>query len=155
MTNYTVGSSIFCKLHLRVFDFLTFILQGPQFCRKYTLGLSKIGIFSYTLGLGGKAQHSEPPSLFIGSPPLGTRCCQQLFLIDDFYTFSHRQIFLSMTVLTQAVNRYVFCVVHEKKLLIINFRQCVFYFEAKTNRQQFSHNFSLTTLMSHGKVYCQ
>ena len=37
VTNYTVGSSIFCKLHLRVFDFLTFILQGPQFCQKNIL----------------------------------------------------------------------------------------------------------------------
>ena len=43
--NYTAGSSIFCKLYLRVFDFLSFILQGPQFCKTYTLGLSKIGLF--------------------------------------------------------------------------------------------------------------
>ena len=34
---YTVGSSIFRKLYFRVFDFLTFILQGPQFCKNYTL----------------------------------------------------------------------------------------------------------------------
>ena len=33
MTNHTVGSSIFCKLHLRVFDFLTFILQGLSFAK--------------------------------------------------------------------------------------------------------------------------
>ena len=43
--NYTAGSSIFCKLYLRVFDFLSFILQGPQFCKNYALGLSKIGLF--------------------------------------------------------------------------------------------------------------
>ena len=40
--NYTPGSSIFRKLYLRVFDFLTFILEGPQFCKNYTLRLSKI-----------------------------------------------------------------------------------------------------------------
>ena len=66
--NYTAGSSIFCKLYLRVFDFLSFILQGPQFCKNYTLGLSKIGLFLY-FRVRGKAQHSDPPSLFIGSPP--------------------------------------------------------------------------------------
>ena len=43
--NYTAGSSFFCKLYLRVFDFLSFILQGPQFCKNYTPGLSKIGLF--------------------------------------------------------------------------------------------------------------
>ena len=37
--NYTVGFSTFRKLYLRIFDFLTFTLQGPQFC---------------------KAQHSDP-----------------------------------------------------------------------------------------------
>ena len=68
MTNYTVGSSIFCKLHLRVFDFLTFILQGPQFCKKYTLGLSKIGIFSYTLGLGVRPNILTPRH-FLSPPP--------------------------------------------------------------------------------------
>ena len=35
------------------------------------------------------------------------------FLIYDFQTFSRQWIFLSMTVLKQAANRYVFCVVHE------------------------------------------
>ena len=39
--NYTVGSSIFRKLYLRIFDYLTFILQGPQFCKNYTIWLSK------------------------------------------------------------------------------------------------------------------
>ena len=72
MTNYTVGSSIFCKLHLRVFDFLTFILQGPQFCKKYTLGLSKIGIVSYTLGLGVRLNILTPVTFYWKSP-LGAR----------------------------------------------------------------------------------
>ena len=48
------------------------------------------------------------------------------FFVDDFQTFFCRQIFLSTI---QAVNRYVFCVVHEKKLLIITSRQYVFSFE--------------------------
>ena len=69
VTNYTVGSSIFCKLHLRVFDFLTFILQGPQFCKKYTLGLSKIGIFSYTLGLGVRPNILTPRHFLLEVPP--------------------------------------------------------------------------------------
>ena len=69
MTNYTVVSSIFCKLHLRVFDFLTFILQGPQFCKKYTLGLSKIGIFSYTLGLGVRPNILTPRHFLLEVPP--------------------------------------------------------------------------------------
>ena len=42
------------------------------------------------------------------------------FLVDGF---------LSMAVLTQAANRYVFCVVHEKKLSITKSHQCVFSFE--------------------------
>ena len=58
--NYTAASSIFRKLYLRVFDFLTFILQGPQFRKNYTLGLSKIGLFLY-FRVRGKAQHSDPP----------------------------------------------------------------------------------------------
>ena len=69
MTNYTVGSSIFCKLHLGVFDFLTFILQGPQFGKKYTLGLSKIGIFSYTLGLGVRPNILTPRHFLLEVPP--------------------------------------------------------------------------------------
>ena len=52
-------------------------------------------------------------------------------------TFSRRRLhglyssmdFLSTTVLTQAANRYVFCVVQKKKLSIIKSCQCVFCFE--------------------------
>ena len=75
---YTIASLICRKLYLRVFDFLTFILQEPHFCKHYTLGLSKIGIFLY-FRVRGKAQHPDPPSHFIGSPlPLGSNC------IDNF-----------------------------------------------------------------------
>ena len=35
--NYTVGSSIFRKLYFTVFDFLTFILQGLSFAKKFIL----------------------------------------------------------------------------------------------------------------------
>ena len=69
--NYNTGSSIFRKLYLRVFNFLTFIFQGPQSCKNYTLGLSKIGLFLY-FRVRGKAQHSDPTLLFIGSPPPGS-----------------------------------------------------------------------------------
>ena len=66
--NYlTAGSSIFCKLYLRVFDFLTFILQGPQFCKNYTLGLSKIGFFN-TLGLGVRPKILNPRHFYWKSP---------------------------------------------------------------------------------------
>ena len=51
MENCTDGFSIFRKLHLGVFNFLTFIFQGPRFCKDYTLGLSKMKFF-YTLWLG-------------------------------------------------------------------------------------------------------
>ena len=70
VTNYTIGSSMFCKLYLRVFDFLTFILQGPQFCKNILQGCQNRNFFLY-FRVRGKAQHSDPPSLFIGSPPLG------------------------------------------------------------------------------------
>ena len=45
MENCTIGFSIFRKLHLGVFNFLTFIFQGFQFCKDYTLGLSKMIFF--------------------------------------------------------------------------------------------------------------
>ena len=64
--NYTVGSSIFRKLYLRVFDFLTFILKGFQFCKSCCC---QNRIFLY-FRIRGKAQHSDPPLLFIGSPSL-------------------------------------------------------------------------------------
>ena len=69
-----MGSSIFSKLYLiRVGDFLTFILSGPLFCKNYTLGLSKIGIFLY-FRVRGKPQHSDHRPFFIGSPsPLGNK----------------------------------------------------------------------------------
>ena len=83
MTNYTVGSSIFCKVHLRVFDFLTFILQGPQFYEKYTLGLSKIGIFSYILGLGVRPNILTPRHFLLEVPPGFVR--DDYFVIFQFY----------------------------------------------------------------------
>ena len=51
MENCTVGFSIFRKVYLRMFNFLTFIFQGPHFYKNSTLGLSKVGLF-YTSGLG-------------------------------------------------------------------------------------------------------
>ena len=79
MEKYTIGSSICRKLYLRVFDFLTFILQGPHFCKHYTLGSSKIGIFLY-FRAWGKAQHLTPPITFYWkSPPLLGGSC-----IDNF-----------------------------------------------------------------------
>ena len=38
--SYTVGSSIFVSYTLGYSIFLTVILQGPQFCKYYTPGLS-------------------------------------------------------------------------------------------------------------------
>ena len=38
---------VFHKLYHTVFNFLSFIFQGPQFCKNYALGLSKIGLFQH------------------------------------------------------------------------------------------------------------
>ena len=70
--NYTVVSSIFCKLYLKVFDFLTFILQRPQFCKNYTLGLLKNRISFYTLGLGVRPNFLTPLLFLLEVPPGGT-----------------------------------------------------------------------------------
>ena len=41
-----------------VFNFLTFKSQGPQVCKNYTLGLSKIGLFQH-FRVRGKGRHTN------------------------------------------------------------------------------------------------
>ena len=108
MEKYTIGSLICHKLYLRVFDFLTFILQGPHFCKHYSLALSKIGIFLY-FRVRGKAQHLTPPSHFIGSlppPPLGGSC------IDNFRSligWSKLQVELPFSLIEHSIFKILWC----------------------------------------------
>ena len=58
-------------LHPRVFDFLTFIPQGPQFCNKIYSRIVKNRNFFYTLGLGVRPSILTPPpvTFYWKSPP--------------------------------------------------------------------------------------
>ena len=87
--NYTVGSSIFASYTLGYsIDFLTFILQGPQFCKNYTLGLSTEWDIFYTLGLVVRPNVLTPVTFYWKSP-LGiydfylsiTAVCNKLFAL--------------------------------------------------------------------------
>ena len=84
MTNYTVG------LHLRVFDFLIFILQGPQFCKKLYSRVVKNRNFFLYFRVRGKAQHSDPPPHFLLEvPPLGLEWTFGGEIVDELYEYKN------------------------------------------------------------------
>ena len=71
VTNYTIGSSIFCKLHPRAFDFFNFYTSGTSVLQKIYSRVVKNRNFLY-FRVRGKAQHSDPPppvTFYWKSPP--------------------------------------------------------------------------------------
>ena len=89
MTNYTIGSSIFCMLHPRVFDFLTFIPQGPQFCKKIYSRVVKNRNFFYTLGLGVRPNILTPSHFLLDVPPW--EISMEIYLFNCVYIPNFRQ----------------------------------------------------------------
>ena len=87
--NNTVGSSIFRKLYLRVFDYLTFILQGLQFCRNYTIWLSKKDFLCFRVR--GKAQQSDSPVCFYWKSPWDEVKTNNLLVDVKMFSFCRKE----------------------------------------------------------------